>query len=201
MNEYRFKGLAPPDHSLVESMERIGPFALFAGVLRWYKGLDVLLDAAKQVDAAIVIVGDGPMYDHVAARIQNEGLSKVHMLGFQPDRNLAWLMRQCRMIVLPSISPAEAFGQILLEGLYFEKPLISTRLGTGTSCVNRHGVTGLVVSPGCARSLALAMNALFTDDHLAVRFSRNTRRHYDFGFSPRVQGTRYLDIYHALLQT
>jgi rhamnosyl/mannosyltransferase len=148
-----------------------------------------------------VIVGSGPLSGHAAARVRNERLSNVHLLGFQPDRNLAWLIRQCRMIVLPSISPAEAFGQILLEGLYFEKPLISTRLGTGTTRVNRQGVTGLVVPPGCSRSLALAMNTLFRDDGLASRFSRNTRRHYDTCFSPQVQGKKYLDLYQALLQT
>lgn len=201
MNEQRFKGLMPPDDWLVERVENIRPFALFVGVLRWYKGLDVLLDAAGHTVGDVVIVGTGPLYHHVTSRIQKERLTRVHFLGFQPDRNLAWLIQQCRMIVLPSISPAEAFGQILLEGLYFEKPLVSTRLGTGTTRVNRHGVTGLVVPPGCSRSLALAMNTLFKDDQLTARFSQNTRRHYDTCFSPAIQGKRYLDLYHTLLQT
>ncbi|MDZ7664828.1 MAG: glycosyltransferase [Desulfotignum sp.] len=201
MNEKRFTGLAPPDLRLKAWSKQLGPFALFAGVLRWYKGLDVLLDAAKHIDGDIVIVGTGPLYGHLADRIRNEHLDRVHLLGFQPDRNLAWLIRQSRMIVLPSITPAEAFGQILLEGLFFEKPLISTELGTGTSRVNRHGRTGLVVRPGCIRSLALAMNALFDDPSLAARFSQNCRRHYDIHFTPRVQGEKYLDIYRALLQS
>jgi len=201
MNEHRFEGLAPPDHRLVERVETLGPFALFTGVLRWYKGLDVLLDAARQITGHVVIVGNGPLYDHLARRIQNESLDRIHLLGFQPDRNLQWLIRQCRMVVLPSVTPAEAFGQILLEGLYFGKPLVSTNLGTGTSFVNRHKVTGLVVQPGCSRSLALAVNTLLENDCLAARFSRNTRRHYDIQFNPGVQGKKYMDLYHTLLRS
>jgi rhamnosyl/mannosyltransferase len=201
INEQRFAGMGPPDDALIQSMERIAPFALFVGVLRWYKGLDVLLDAARNCAGHIVIVGKGPFYDHLARRIRNESLDRVHLLGFQPDRNLVWLIRQCRMIVLPSITPAEAFGQILLEGLYFGKPLISTELGTGTSQVNQHGVTGLVIRPGCSRSLVLAMNALYRNAALAHRFGRNARYHYMAGYTPRVQGDKYVRLYKGLLQT
>jgi O-antigen biosynthesis alpha-1,3-mannosyltransferase len=104
-------------------------------------------------------------------------------------------------VVLPSITAAEAFGQILLEALYFQKPLVSTRLGTGTSVVNRHGYTGLVVDPGCSRSLALAMNTLFSDNSLAMQFSQNARHHYITHFTPQTQGDKYLTLYQSLLQT
>jgi rhamnosyl/mannosyltransferase len=200
MNEQRFQGLAPPDQPLQEQIGPLGPFALFTGVLRWYKGLDVLLDAARQIDGHVVIVGTGPLFDHLARRIENESMNRVHLLGFQPDRNLLWLIRQCRMIVLPSITPAEAFGQILLEGLYFGKPLISTELGTGTSFVNRHKNTGLVVQPGCSGSLARAINTLLENDRLTAWFSQNARRHYETHFSPQIQGKKYLDIYQTLLR-
>jgi rhamnosyl/mannosyltransferase len=201
LNEQRFEGLPPADGRLVERISGLGPFALFVGVLRWYKGLDVLLDAAREIAGHVVIVGIGPLHGHLAARIEKENLAHVHLLGFQPDRNLKWLIRQCRMVVLPSVTPAEAFGQILLEGLYFGKPLISTKLGTGTTWVNRHGCTGLVVRPGCSKSLTMAMNKLFDDRDLAARFSRNARRHHDTHFTPRIQGEKYLDIYRTLLQS
>lgn len=201
LNENRFTDQGPADTGLVKQAERLKPFALFVGVLRWYKGLDVLLDAAKRIAGNVVIVGTGPLYDHVAARIRNERLTRVHLLGFQPDANLVWLIRKCRMIVLPSVTPAEAFGQVLLEGLYFGKPLISTELGTGTSRVNRHGTTGLVVPPGSIRYLAAAMNAVFKDDRLTSRFSRNARYHYDTCYRPGDQGKKYLDLYNTLLQS
>lgn len=36
------------------------PFVLFVGVLRYYKGLDTLIKAAKNVDCCFIIAGEGP---------------------------------------------------------------------------------------------------------------------------------------------
>ncbi|MFO7911554.1 MAG: glycosyltransferase [Desulfotignum sp.] len=199
MNEQRFAGPGPADPALVAFAEK-RDFALFVGVLRWYKGLDILLDAARTTAGDILIVGTGPLYEKLYARIKKENLTNVYLLGFQSDTNLKWLIKNARMVVLPSITPAEAFGQILLEALYFQKPLVSTRLGTGTSVVNRHGYTGIVVAPGCSRSLALAMNTLFSDNSLATQFSQNARNHYNTHFTPQTQGDKYLTLYHSLLQ-
>jgi O-antigen biosynthesis alpha-1,3-mannosyltransferase len=199
MNENRFAGLGAPDPAVTGFLEPQKPFALFVGVLRWYKGLDVLLDAARHTTGRIVIVGTGPLYEHLAARIRALNMSHVHLLGFQEDATLEWLIRHAAMIVLPSVSPAEAFGQVLLEGLYFGRPLVSTELGTGTSVVNRHKHTGLVVRPGCCLSLAAAMNTLFADPDLAKQMGRNARQHYLAQFTPRHQGERYLSVYRDLL--
>jgi O-antigen biosynthesis alpha-1,3-mannosyltransferase len=198
MNEQRFAGLGSGDPALAASAGG-KPFALFVGVLRWYKGLDILLDAAKITRGDIRIAGTGPLFDKLSARIRNENLTNVHLMGFQSDANLAWLIQNARMVVLPSITAAEAFGQVLLEGLYFQKPLVSTSLGTGTSVVNRHGYTGIVVQPGCSRSLALAMHTLFCDNALCARFSRNAQHHYAAHFAPALQGQKYLSIYRSLL--
>jgi O-antigen biosynthesis alpha-1,3-mannosyltransferase len=198
MNEKRFAGLGPPDPGVTGFLNQQKPFALFVGMLRWYKGLDVLLDAARHTTGRIVIVGTGPLYKHLAARIRAQNLTHVHLLGFQADATLEWLIRHAAMVVLPSVSPAEAFGQVLLEGLYFGRPLVSTELGTGTSVVNRHGFTGLVVRPGCPVSLAAAMNRLFADPDLVERLGRNARHHYLAEFTPRHQGERYLAAYRDL---
>ena len=55
-------------------------------------------------------------------------------------------------------------------------PCVSTELGTGTSFVNRHGETGLVVPPGDAPALAAALNTLLADSGLRERFADAGRR-------------------------
>jgi len=37
-------------------------FALFVGVLRWYKVLAILLDAVRKVKGTIVVVVKGPLF-------------------------------------------------------------------------------------------------------------------------------------------
>lgn len=199
VNEKRFKRLAPPDPQWVEFARTRGAYALFAGMLRWYKGLDVLLDAAKELDHDVVVVGKGFLEERLKSRIRNEGIANVHLTGFLKDENLRLLIEHSRMVVLPSITSAEAFGQILLEGLYFSKPLVSTELGTGTSLVNCNNYTGFVVRPGCSRSLADAMERIFTDQALFERFSANAFFHFQKNFTADMQGKKYLDIYRSFL--
>ncbi|MDY0223443.1 MAG: glycosyltransferase, partial [Desulfobacterium sp.] len=110
------------------------------------------------------------------------------------------LIQGSKFIVLPSTSPAEAFGQALLEGLYFSKPLISTELGTGTSFVNKHNHTGFVVKPGCSPSLCRAMNTMIEDQEIYNRFTANTFEHYNANFTAKIQGDIYNQIYRSLLK-
>ena len=198
INENRFSNLPAPDQKIIGFTKKIKNYALFTGVLRWYKGLDILLDASKKVDGDIIIVGKGTLYNRLKLRIKNENLSNVHLTGFQPDNNLKFLIKNSRFIILPSITPAEAFGQILLEGLYFSKPLISTELGTGTSIVNKHNYTGLVVQSGCSSSLSKAMNRIFKEQKLYENFSKNAFQHYLNNFTPAIQGDKYIQIYKEL---
>jgi rhamnosyl/mannosyltransferase len=200
LDKDRFMDLDEPDRNIVELTAALRPYGLFIGVLRWYKGLNTLLDAAKTFKGNLVIVGKGPLYTHLSARIKQEGLYNIKLMGFQPDNNLKTLIQGSKFIVLPSTSPAEAFGQALLEGLYFSKPLISTELGTGTSFVNKHNHTGFVVKPGCSPSLCRAMNTMIEDQEIYNRFTANTFEHYNANFTAKIQGDIYNQIYRSLLK-
>ena len=195
----RFSGLPAPRPEIVSFADKLGKFALFVGVLRWYKGLDVLLDAAKAFSGDVVVVGKGPLHGHLSERVRREGISNLHLAGFLHDPDLKHLLERCRMVVLPSITPAEAFGQILLEGLNFSKPLVSTELGTATSLVNRHGHTGLVVPPGRSDALARAMGRIAEEDALHARFSQNALPHYRRNFTAESQGEKYIAAYRSLM--
>lgn len=174
-------------------------YALFVGVLRWYKGLDFLLDASKNVKGKILVVGKGPLMQHIKERIENEGINNVEMLGFVPDDDMFYLMQNCRFFILPSISPAEAFGQVLLEASYNSKPMISTELGTGTSFVNFDKETGIVVKPNDVDALSSAMNTLFSDDALCQKYGQNAKKRLYEHFSEEIEGEKYIRIYESVL--
>ena len=55
-------------------------------------------------------------------------------------------IQQCEALLLPSSNRAEAFGYVLLEGLFFKKPMISTKIKSGTSMINTHLKTGYVIN-------------------------------------------------------
>ncbi|QJC55222.1 Alpha-D-kanosaminyltransferase [Polaromonas vacuolata] len=193
--------VSPPAESLcAQWAAQLGRnFFLFVGVLRYYKGLDFLLTAARQVSAPIVIVGDGPEGERLRHEVAARGISNVHFLGAVSDADKHALFTLCRGVVFPSHLRSEAFGMTLLEGAQAAKPLICCEIGTGTSWINRHGETGLVVPPSDPDALAQAMNTLADDDALCQRLGHGARARWEQFFTPQVVGNAYRQLYDEML--
>ncbi len=143
-----------------------GPLVLFVGRMRYYKGLRVLVEAMAQVESArCLIVGVGPLEVEIRAQVAALGLAdRVLFAGEVGDADLPAWYRAADIFCLPSIHRSEALGIVLLEAMASGLPLISTELGTGTSWVNQHDVTGLVVPPEDPVTLAAAIDRLARND-------------------------------------
>ena len=87
----------------------------------------------------------------------------------------------------------------MLEGAQAAKPLICCEIGTGTSWINRHGETGLVVLPADAAALAHAINTLSNDNELCLRLGLGARARWEQCFTPEVVGTAYRQLYDDML--
>jgi rhamnosyl/mannosyltransferase len=138
-------------------------FVLFVGKLRYYKGLQFLIEAMSEIDAPLVIIGTGPMENDLRALAANYGVSdKTRFVGEVGEDDLTAFYHACSMLVLPSIFRSEAYGLVQLEAHACGKPVVSTRLGTGVEFVNMDGKTGLVVPPADPSALAGAVNELLS---------------------------------------
>ena len=147
-----------------------GPLLLFVGVLRYYKGLNYLLEAMLKIPARLLIVGDGPMGDSLRAQASALRLGdKVTFIGRVADADLPAYYRAADLFVLPASERSEAYGLVQLEAMSSGLPVVCTELGTGTSYVNLHGESGLVVPPKDPEALARAINTLLTNDTLRRR--------------------------------
>lgn len=171
------------------------PYFLFVGVLRYYKGLPTLIEAARQVKARVVIVGEGPEGPALKRLAREAGCANVEFTGRVSEAEKFRLLAGCRAFVLPSQQRSEAFGMALVEAAIFGRPLVCCEIGTGTSFVNADGETGFVVAPGDADALAGAMNRLLRDEGLARRFGAAARRRYENLFSGEALGNAYAALY------
>ncbi len=191
----------PSSHVLRACEERYGrDFFLFVGVLRYYKGLHILLDAVRGAPFRVVIVGSGPTETELRQQANRLGLHNVSFAGQVTDEEKVSLIRLSRGIVFPSYMRSEAFGVTLLEGAMHGKPLISTEVGSGTSHVNAHGNTGLVVEPGSETALRDAMEQLWKHPEKACHMGRNARRRYEELFTGDLMGRRYAELYRELTE-
>ena len=188
------------DASTVYWREMLGErFFLFVGALRYYKGLDFLLEAAKQTRFPVVIMGKGPMELVLKQKAKESNLDNVFFVGGLPDSDKAALMSLCFALVFPSHLRSEAFGITLLEGAMYGKPLISCEIGTGTTYINIDGETGYVATPGDSKSLASAMTKLWSNPLEAETMGRNALNRYNDLFRADDMVRSYSEIYQSLL--
>lgn len=174
-------------------------FFLFVGVMRYYKGLHILLEACQNSHYPVLIVGAGPLETALREQAQRLRLSNVHFLGALPDADKIALLQLSRALVFPSHLRSEAFGISLLEGAMFGKPMISSEIGTGTSYINNHGETGLVVPPGDAAALRQAMDRLWVDADMAARMGAAAQQRYEQLFTAARMGQRMAEVYQQVM--
>jgi len=176
------------------------PPILFVGRLVKYKGLEYLIRAMKNVDAQVGILGYGPDEKYLKSLVKKLKLNKkVWFLGFQPDKVLIEMYRNCKMVVLPSISKSESFGISLVEALACGKPIISTRLPTGILDVNIDGETGLSVPIKDSGALTNAINKLLHNKKLRLQLGLKARAHYENCFTQQKMTLKHEGLYTKVL--
>lgn len=177
-----------------------GRFFLFIGMLRYYKGLHILIEAAQGTHYPIVIVGAGPIEQELKAQAEQLGLRNIHFLGQLPDEDKIALLTLCYGVVFPSHLRSEAFGISLLEGAMYGKPMISSEIGTGTTFINIGGETGLVVSPSDPVALRQAMQYLWEHPEEAAEMGRRAEERYWKHFTADQMVKSYVDLYGDLMR-
>lgn len=168
---------AVAQHAADLKAAHVRPIVLFVGRLVYYKGVDVLVEAMRDVDADLVIVGSGPLEERLRARTRELGTAErtVFLPTLPHDELVAWY-HAADVFCLPSVARSEAFGLVQLEAQAAGTPVVSTRLSTGVPFVNRDGVTGLTVPPGDAAALGEAVRTLLADDELRARLGAQGRQ-------------------------
>jgi rhamnosyl/mannosyltransferase len=179
---------------------KLGPkFFLFVGVLRYYKGLHVLLEAAQGLDYPIVIVGTGPEESALKEQAARLGLKHVLFTGALEEADKAALLTLAYGLAFPSHLRSEAFGISLLEGAMYGKPMISCEIGTGTTYINVDGETGIVVPPSDPQALRGAMRTLWENPELARDMGARAEARYHALFTSEQMAAGYTALYQELV--
>jgi rhamnosyl/mannosyltransferase len=170
---------------------------LFVGKLRYYKGLNYLLEALRELPRAqLIVVGTGPMERAWRALARRLGVAeRVVFVGQVRDAELPAYYAACDIFVLPASERSEAFAAVLLEAMAAGKPVVCTELGTGTSFVNVDGETGFVVPARASRALAAALTRLMNDADLRAHMGAagRARVHQEFTLEKMVE--RVMAVY------
>lgn len=149
---------------------------LAVGRLVGYKGFDILLNALKSVDAQLVIIGEGPLFQDLKTLAARNGMEhRVVLKGRVTSDEIKCHIHASRLFVLPSVTEAEAFGLVQVEAMAAGRPVINTQLSTAVPHVARNGLEGITVPPNDSLALGSAISTLLSDPGLAERLGRAGR--------------------------
>ncbi len=146
-----------------------GCVILFSGRLAPMKGLDVLFDAfssikRKGLDAALLLLGTGPLEEGLRRRTEQEGLEDVHFAGFHQPEELPRFYGVSDVLVLPSIY--EPWGIVVNEALACGLPVIASDVTGAAGDLVIPGETGYRFKTGNSRELAEALEKLIANSEL-----------------------------------
>ena len=166
----------------------------------YYKGFEVLIAAMQNVDALLLLGGEGPLTPALQARArQSKGLGEVRLVGRIGEDELAAYYHACSIYCLPSVAPSEAFGLVQIEAMACAKPVVNCLLNNGVNFVSPDGVSGLTVTPGDPVALAAALNRLLLDAGLRETLGRNGQRRVAEHFSMDAMIAATIDLYRNVL--
>ncbi len=126
---------------------------IFAGEMRYNKGVDLLLEALvslnKERRTTLTLAGDGVQFEEYKALAITLGLTDVvRFVGRVPIQQA---FRQGRIFVMPS--RFESFPYVLMEAIAAELPVISTRIGGVAEVVPASMLTASVSVEAIARKI------------------------------------------------
>ncbi len=178
------------------------PLLLFVGRLVYYKGVEILLDAMREIDANLIIVGKGVLKAKLEEFVRKYGMQdKIFFKSDISDEKLVQYFHACDIFVLPSVSITEAYGIVQVEAQMCGKPVISTNLPTGVPYVNQNGKTGLVVEPGNTEDLRRAIKQLLQNENLRLSLGRNAQKRALNEFTDVAMAKHTLEIYREVLES
>lgn len=187
----------PPEFAAVER-----PVVLQFGLMRPYKGIDLMIEAfaavALEIDAELWIVGMPrmpmePLHDLAAARGIAGRIRFVER--FVGDAELGAYFRRADVVALP-YRQIDQSG-VLFTALAFEKPLLVTRVGGFGELADAHGAA-LAVPPADATALTAGLARLLTDKRERDRLSAAAAALAHGEFSWTDIARRTADLYAAL---
>jgi glycogen(starch) synthase len=164
---------------------------IFVGRLVSDKGARLLLDAMKLLEAKphLTIAGDGP--ERAALEKQATDLqlrSQVEFVGRQHGEQLAALLRQHQILVVPSLWQ-EPFGIVALEGIACGCVVVGS---AGGGLAEAIGPCGVTFSNGDGPALAKTIARLLADPDERARLRQDVPSHLA-RFTPRHVASVYLE--------
>ena len=157
-------------HNLSKYMLTIARFSKEKGFEYLLNALRIVFKKYKKIK--MVLIGGNRRYlKIISSLIKNLDLeNRLIIVNNASDEEIYSAIKECELFILPSIY--EPFGIVILEAMYFGKPVIAFNRG-GPKELIKNGFNGLLVGLN-SKSLADAIFRLLEDKKTAKLISKNS---------------------------
>ncbi len=170
------------------------PFAVFVGRIAEEKGIELLIDAWRDVPFNLLVVGDGPLLP----RVRTLAPSNVDFLGQRGREETLRIMRRARTLLFPSLW-YEGEPLAIVEASALGVPIIASRLGArATEIATFHA--GELFDVGDRRALIESAQRILTDKRYRDELAAGARKMYETLNEPSTNIARLLEIYRETLR-
>ncbi|MBI4721803.1 MAG: glycosyltransferase family 4 protein [Candidatus Stahlbacteria bacterium] len=184
-----YNGVKIPQLSTLNSQLSTPTVGYVGQIARW-KGIEYFIDSAILItkefpDTKFVIIG-GPIFGdenylkELKQRATNLSLNgRVQFLG--EKENIMSYMKELDILVHPPIAP-EPFGRVIIEAGAMGKPVVATNIGAIPEIIEDK-VSGILVPPKNASSIAAAVKWLITEPHSTIAMGAKAQERVDKYFN------------------
>ncbi|MCE3554778.1 glycosyltransferase family 4 protein [Pseudonocardia sp. RS11V-5] len=157
------------------------------------KGMPVLLEALRSLDARLLVVGRGDPAD--LRREAGPVADRLHVLGTVDEDTKAAALRSVDVFCAPNLG-GESFGMVLTEAMAAGAPVVASDLESFRRVLGEPDPAGVLVPTGDATALATALRGLLADPQRRALLSAAGRmRAADFDWP--VVAAQVLQVYQA----
>ena len=168
----------------------------FAGKLTHIKGIDLILEAAKDYEKENIltlIAGNGELFDELNSLKNKLNLKNVYFLGNQNQETLRKIYNISDISLVPS--RYEAFGLVAVEALACSTPVISSDVGGLTSIINDE--VGIIIPTDNSDELLKNVKKVLNKE---ISFDRNKISKYAYdNYSQSLLINCLIEIYNNLI--
>jgi len=172
-------------------LSEYGDFVFSNGRLVEQKGFKYLLEAAREINSTVVILGRGPQ-ERKLKKSAPENV--VFITDRVSEHELACLYKAAKAFILPSLY--EPFGMVLVEAMAMETPVVGTTVGGIPEIITPD--TGILVPPRNPTAIAEAINSLLASPAKARRMGKAGRKRVEKNFTWDQTAEGYERIYSEL---
>lgn len=173
------------------------------GVRYAVEAFDILCNANAYDAAHLLIVGDGPESDDIAALIRDRGLERhVTLAGVVPHGAINRYYASCDVVLLPSTRSddiEEATSLTMLEGMISGKVVIASAIG-GLKEVIRHNENGILVDDKSPDQIARAIMTVLENQSEYERIARTAYEYAKHNHGYREHAKKFADLFDTLVR-